>query len=156
MLSTLKALQDRRLYYMHTVYIDGSCLGTPGPGGWAVIVLDDKGDPAYTSGSKNTTTNNAMELTAAISALKAVPQGSTIEIVTDSKLVIGWLSKSWKVNHLHIARLIAEFFKTKQSCHVEVAFRWTKGHTTDHWNKLADGMAKLEAQTLRRTLCQSA
>jgi ribonuclease HI len=140
---------------MHTCYIDGSCLGTPGPGGWAVVVLGDEGDPAYISGSRNHTTNNAMELTAAIEALKNVPRGSTIEIVTDSKLVIGWLSKSWKVNHLHIARLIADYHKTRQSCDVKVTLRWTKGHTTDQWNNLVDGMARLEAQTLRHTLCQT-
>lgn len=141
---------------MHTVYIDGSCLGNPGPGGWAVIVLDDQGAPAYYSGYNMCTTNNAMELRAAIEALKHVPQGSQVEIVTDSKLVIGWLSRSWKVNHLHIAQLIAEYFQTMQLCDVKVAFRWTKGHTTDPWNKLADGMAKQEAQTYRNTQCQMA
>ena len=85
---------------MIKIYTDGSCLGNPGNGGWAAIIIDD-GKKTQIKGSKKNTTNNQMELLAPIQALKKVPKGSKIEIFTDSKYVkLGiteWIY-NWKKN----------------------------------------------------------
>ena len=69
---------------MIKIYTDGSCIGNPGQGGWAAIILDD-GKKTEIKGSKNDTTNNQMELLAPIEALKKIPKGSKVQIFTDSK-----------------------------------------------------------------------
>ena len=69
---------------MIKVYTDGSCLENPGKGGWAAIIINDSGRIEI-KGSKENTTNNQMELTAPIMALKKIPRGSKVQIFTDSK-----------------------------------------------------------------------
>ena len=71
---------------MIKIYTDGSCLGNPGNGGWAAIIIDDK-KKIQIKGSKKDTTNNQMELLAPIKALKKIPKGSSVQIFTDSKYV---------------------------------------------------------------------
>ncbi len=69
---------------MIKIYTDGSCIGNPGQGGWAAIILDD-GKKTEIKGYKKNTTNNQMELLAPIEALKKIPRGSKVKIFTDSK-----------------------------------------------------------------------
>ena len=71
---------------MIKIYTDGSCIGNPGQGGWAAIILDE-GEKTKIKGSKKDTTNNQMELLAPIEALKKIPKGSKVQIFTDSKYV---------------------------------------------------------------------
>ena len=71
---------------MIKIYTDGSCLGNPGKGGWAAIILSE-GKKIELKGSKKDTTNNQMELLAPIEALKKIPKGSKVQIFTDSKYV---------------------------------------------------------------------
>ena len=71
---------------MIKIYTDGSCIGNPGQGGWAAIILDD-GEKIEIKGSKKDTTNNQMELLAPIKALKKISKGSKVQIFTDSKYV---------------------------------------------------------------------
>ena len=83
---------------MIKIYTDGSCIGNPGKGGWAAIILDE-GKKIEIKGSKNDTTNNQMELLAPIKALKEIPKGSKVEIFTDSKYVKSGITEwihNWK------------------------------------------------------------
>jgi len=86
-----------------TIYTDGSSRGNPGPGGWAAILLQD-GEVKELGGREDHTTNNRMELKAAIEGLKAVPAGSKVSLVADSEYVVkgitlwikGWIAKNWR------------------------------------------------------------
>ncbi|MDA1216454.1 MAG: ribonuclease HI, partial [Chloroflexi bacterium] len=82
---------------MVDVYTDGSCSGNPGPGGWGAVVLKD-GKPQRISGHDPHTTNNRMELTAAIKALEAVSKGTPITVHSDSEYLIKTMTKGWKRN----------------------------------------------------------
>ena len=87
----------------YTIYTDGSSRGNPGPGGWAAILLQD-GKVTELGGREEYTTNNRMELKAAIEGLKAVPAGSKVLLKADSKYVVkgitiwirSWLAKNWR------------------------------------------------------------
>ena len=87
----------------YTIYTDGSSRGNPGPGGWAAILLQD-GKVTELGGKEEYTTNNRMELKAAIEGLKAVPAGSKVLLKADSKYVVkgitiwirSWLAKNWR------------------------------------------------------------
>ena len=85
---------------MIKIYTDGSCLGNPGNGGWAAIIIID-GKKNHIKGSKKNTTNNQMELLAPINALKKIPKGSKAQIFTDSKYVKSGITEwihNWKKN----------------------------------------------------------
>src|SRR5205085_10865725 len=84
---------------------DGACSGNPGPGGWAAIVIPSEGaESVELSGGEKLTTNNRMELSAALNGLRSLPDGAEVVVVTDSKLMIdsmttwlpGWKKKGWK------------------------------------------------------------
>ncbi len=119
------------------VGIDGGCEPNPGPGAWAVVFEDGKRD----SGFEPDTTNNRMELTAAIHAL-ALPEDE-IEIVTDSRYVEGLLAKGWKpkTNHDLVDRMRSLAVRKKR-----VTVRWVRGHTGEPLNTAAD---ELCTETLR-------
>tara|TARA_Y100000782_G_scaffold5819_1_gene7016 strand:+ start:706 stop:1017 length:312 start_codon:yes stop_codon:yes gene_type:complete len=85
---------------MIKVYTDGSCIGNPGNGGWAAIIIKD-GKKTQIKGSKKNTTNNQMELLAPIKALKKILKGSKVQIFTDSKYVKSGITEwihNWKKN----------------------------------------------------------
>jgi ribonuclease HI len=123
------------------VWTDGACSGNPGPGGWAAIVVpSDGGDAAELSGGEPHTTNNRMELTAALEGLRALPAGSRAVIVTDSQLMLnsmttwlpGWKRKGWKtaagkpVKNQDLLRALDE----EIGRHASVRWHWVKGHET--------------------------
>ena len=76
------------------IYTDGACSGNPGPGGWGAI-LRYKGVEKELSGGEAQTTNNRMELTAAIKALEALKESCTVELYSDSKYLVDALEKGW-------------------------------------------------------------
>ena len=80
------------------IYTDGSCLGNPGAGGWAAVIVDENNQRAEISGGESFTTNNRMELTAAIKALQKIPQGSRADIFTDSSYLKNAFTKGWLAN----------------------------------------------------------
>ena len=87
-----------------TIYCDGACSGNPGPGGWAAVLLFGQAGERVISGGDKATTNNRMELTAALEALRALSEPSAVTFVTDSSYLMngatiwlpGWKKRDWK------------------------------------------------------------
>jgi ribonuclease HI len=130
-----------------TAYTDGSSLGNPGAAGWAVYTSEDKEYSGRFIG-----TNNMAELYAAWMAVENAPKGCQLEICTDSKLVIGWLSQGWNIQHLHIAELVAAFHNAVRFNDVEVTFRKVKGHSDNEENNYVDSISRTEAQEMEYEL----
>ena len=135
---------------MIKIYTDGSCIGNPGVGGWAAIILDGKNEK-YLSGRKNNTTNNQMELLAPIKALSNYSKKKTFIIFTDSnyvkdgitKWIKNWEKNNWKTTSKKPVKN-QELWK-KLDCLVKfhkVKWEWVKGHSTNIHNNLADSLAK--------------
>ena len=135
---------------MIKIYTDGSCLGNPGNGGWAAIIIID-GKKTKLRGSKKNTTNNQMELLAPIKALNKISKGSKVQIFTDSKYVklgitewiYNWKKNGWKTANKQQVKnkelwteldLLAKEFEIKWS--------WVKGHSADKLNNEVDLLAR--------------
>ena len=139
------------------IYIDGACVGNPGPGGWAAIVLLENEKKELFGGEK-LTTNNRMELTAAIRALEYFakqeekqPSLKLVRIFTDSTYVKegitvwinSWEKNNWKtadkknVKNVDLWKQLKELAKSNQ-----IEWNWVKGHSDDPMNDLADKLAK--------------
>lgn len=147
------------------IHTDGSCAGNPGPGGWAATIrmtAEDgtAGEVLVLSGGVPATTNNRMELLAAIEALKAYPEGAAT-IVSDSQYLIRgitawvrpWKSRGWKNGEGRRVRnrdLWEELDALTEGR--TIAWAWVKGHAGHRENELVDGLAKAEAQRQRRPL----
>ncbi|MCI0617994.1 ribonuclease HI [bacterium] len=130
------------------VFTDGSCLGNPGPGGYAAIVIGD-GAKKTVAGSDPHTTNNLMELTAVLAALRAIESPSSITVHTDSQLVIGWLQNGWKRNDSDCAVLLAEIENLISEKGHEVSFVKVKGHSRNAFNEECDRVAKMCASVVK-------
>ena len=135
---------------MIKIYTDGSCLGNPGNGGWAAIIIDDK-KKIQIKGSKKDTTNNQMELIAPIKALKKIPKGSNVQIFTDSKYVKSGITEwihNWKKNGWKTAD--KQPVKNKElweeldllANQFEIVWNWVKAHSTDELNNEVDLIAR--------------
>ena len=138
---------------MIKVYTDGSCLENPGKGGWAAIIINDSGRIEI-KGSKENTTNNQMELTAPIMALKKIPQGSKVQIFTDSKYVKSGITEwihNWKKNGWKTAdkkevknkNLWSKLYDLSNAFDIE--WIWVKAHSTDKLNNEVDLLARSSA-----------
>ena len=139
---------------MIKIYTDGSCIGNPGPGGWAVIILDNKNKKKI-SGKKNNTTNNQMELLAPIKALSNFNKKKSFIIFTDSiyvkegitKWIENWKKNSWKtsgkkpVKNQELWKKLDELVKFH-----DVKWEWIKGHSTNIYNNLVDELARKAAK----------
>ena len=128
------------------VYTDGACLGNPGPGGWAWVVPDGP----FASGYDGKTTNQRMELTAALEAVRAFD--CPLVVVSDSTYVVhcfrdrwwenwrrrGWVNKARKpVANRDLWELLIDAYRARD----DVDFQWVKGHSGDRWNDEADRLA---------------
>ena len=140
---------------MIRIYTDGSCLGNPGNGGWAAIIIDDE-KKTRIKGSKKNTTNNQMELLAPIKALKKIPKGSSVQIFTDSKYVKSGITEwihNWKKNGWKTAN--KQPVKNKDlwteldlmTSEFEIKWSWVKGHSTDKLNNEVDLIAREAANS---------
>ena len=140
---------------MIKIYTDGSCLGNPGNGGWAAIIIDDK-KKIQIKGSKKDTTNNQMELLAPIKALKKIPKGSNVQIFTDSKYVKSGITEwvhNWKKNGWKTAN--KQPVKNKElwneldnlTNEFNIKWNWVKGHSTDVLNNEVDLIAREAANS---------
>ena len=135
---------------MIKIYTDGSCIGNPGNGGWAAIIIDD-GKKTQIKGSKKNTTNNQMELLAPIEALKKIPKESKVQIFTDSKYVKSGITEwihNWKKNGWKTAD--KQPVKNKElweeldllANQFEISWNWVKAHSTDQLNNEVDLIAR--------------
>ena len=138
---------------MIKIYTDGSCIENPGNGGWAAIIFMNNEKIAITGNKKNTT-NNQMELMAAIEALKKIPTGQKVQVYTDSKYVkLGitewiekWSQNNWKtsskqkVKNLELWTELNEIAKKHK-----IKWFWVKGHAGDPINEQVDVLAKKAA-----------
>ena len=132
-----------------TIYTDGACSGNPGKGGWGAILIYAK-EKKYMSGSKQLTTNNQMELTATIEALKAILKPSNIALYSDSQYVkngitsciFNWKKNGWKTaNKKPVANKDLWIELDKYVDFHSVSWFWVKGHSGDHYNEIADELA---------------
>ncbi|MCL1892466.1 MAG: ribonuclease HI [Alphaproteobacteria bacterium] len=142
---------------MIKIWTDGSCLGNPGPGGWAFIATDGT-NVAERSGGEKDTTNNRMELTAVLRAVKAAARHKEIEIHTDSQYVKNgmqaWL-KSWKKNGWRTADkkpvknqdLWQELDAAAQN--IKINWVWVRGHCGNEMNERVDVLARTAAESLK-------
>lgn len=132
------------------IWTDGACSGNPGPGGWGAIVKF--GDAIKEAcGGEALTTNNRMELTAAIEALALLKRGCAVDVYTDSNYVrggiTGWLA-GWKRNGWRTADKKpvknVELWQALDEAvhHHQVAWHWVKGHAGDAMNERADALAR--------------
>ncbi|WP_288588098.1 ribonuclease HI [uncultured Methylobacterium sp.] len=138
------------------VYADGGCDPNPGPGGWGVVIQAPDG-PIELCGGETQSTNNRMELTAAIRALEHFPEGAAIEMRCDSQYVVksvtewirGWKLKGWRtttgpVKNVELMQRLDELAARR-----DVRWVWVKGHSGEAGNERAD---RLAAQGRRQAL----
>ena len=139
-----------------TIHTDGACSGNPGPGGWGAI-LEYNGHEKELSGAEADTTNNRMELMAAIAALEALKRRSQVRLVTDSvyvrdgvtKWIHGWKKNGWKtaakkpLKNEDLWRRLDEVASRHQ-----VTWEWVKGHAGHPENERADQLARQAIATL--------
>jgi ribonuclease HI len=131
------------------IYTDGSCNPNPGPGGWAALIITADGEKTISGGDKETT-NNRMELTAAIKALKTIKEPARIEIFTDSQYLKRgiedwmpkWLTKNWRGSNGKIANQDLWIQLLQGIGSHKVTWRWLKGHMGNPRNHQVDQMAK--------------
>ncbi len=140
---------------MIKIYTDGSCIGNPGNGGWAaIIIIDEK--KTKIKGSKKNTTNNKMELIAPIKALSKIPKGSKVQVFTDSKYVKSGITEwihNWKKNGWKTAN--KQPVKNKElwieleslTNEFEIKWNWVKAHSTDKLNNEVDLIAREAANS---------
>lgn len=136
-------------------YTDGACSGNPGPGGWGVLLLAKDGDTILKerelSGGEAMTTNNRMELLAAISALETLARSTALTIVTDSAYVKngvtewihGWKRNGWRTASKDPVKNadLWQRLDAAQKQH-KVTWRWIKGHAGHAENERADALAR--------------
>ena len=138
---------------MIKIYTDGSCLENPGNGGWAAII-NNNGDITKINGSEKNTTNNRMELTAPINALKNMSLDDEIYIYTDSQYVkLGitewintWVKNNWQTSKKEEVKnkdLWIELYNLNNSLNVK--WNWVKAHAGDPLNEEVDLLAKKAA-----------
>lgn len=132
------------------LFTDGACSGNPGPGGWGAL-LRYKGVEKELSGAEQDTTNNRMELKAAIEGLKAISRPCTVRLTTDSKYVLqgvtewleGWKARGWKTADKKPVKnqdLWEEL--DKEVTRHTVEFLWVKGHAGHIENERVDELAR--------------
>jgi ribonuclease HI len=133
------------------IYTDGACRGNPGPGGWGALLISGKHQKTMHGGEPDTT-NNRMELTAAIEALNALKGHSSVILYTDSKYVMdgikdwmpNWKKRGWKttakkpVKNKDLWQALDEATQRH-----EIDWRWVKGHAGNPGNEKADELANL-------------
>lgn len=131
------------------IWTDGACLGNPGPGGWAAVLRLGEREKELVGGEPETT-NNRMELMAAISALEALKRPSKVRLVSDSEYVVkgitewlpGWRAKGWKkVKNRDLWERLAEVAGRH-----EVTWEWVRGHSGNVMNERVDRLAAAEAE----------
>jgi ribonuclease HI len=140
------------------IYTDGSCLGNPGPGGWAFVHVRDQGVTCRSSPSYGETTNNIMELTAIIKALEYALKNEEKEVViySDSNYSIKgikewlpkWVDNNWKTSNNKNVKNV-EYWKDYKALYdrfEKVELNYVKAHNGDKYNEMADKLAKIASE----------
>ena len=134
----------------YKIYTDGACAGNPGPGGWGAVIFDQDDKQKNISGSEKNTTNNRMELLAAIMSLKKIKTNSEVVIFTDSTYVKNgitewmknWKKNGWKNSSKKPVKNKDLWEKLDKLCEANsVSWKWVKGHSSNEFNNLADELA---------------
>lgn len=132
------------------IWTDGACSGNPGPGGWGAVLTFD-GTEKDLCGGEQLTTNNRMELTAAIMALEALKRPCEIDLHTDSQYVrggitgwmAGWKRNGWKTSDKKPVRNVELWQKLEEAAaRHQVKWHWVRGHAGDPMNERADELAR--------------
>jgi ribonuclease HI len=132
-----------------TIYTDGACVGNPGPGGWAALLVID-GERREISGYEPDTTNNRMELRAALEALRALPERCEVDLHTDSQYLrdgmtswlANWERNGWRTSNRTPVKN-ADLWRALVSAAGEhtVRWHWVRGHAGHPENELCDFLA---------------
>lgn len=140
-----------------TIYTDGACSGNPGPGGWGSILMAGNNQKEISGGQKDTT-NNIMELTAVIEALKLLKRPCEVDLYSDSAYVVNaflqdwissWIKNNWKnsnkeeVKNKELWQELVELTQTHK-----VTFHKVKGHSDNEYNNRCDELARNAIKTL--------
>ncbi len=131
------------------MYTDGACRGNPGPGGWGVI-MHYRDTEKTLNGFDSETTNNRMELTAAIEGLRALKRSCDVDLNTDSKYVLqginrwieNWKTNGWKTAGKKQVKNVDLWRRLEQEkCRHRITWHWVKGHAGIRGNEMADRLA---------------
>ena len=141
-----------------TIYTDGACSGNPGPGGWGAILMY-KNSKKEISGAKKNTTNNVMELTAVIEALKLLKFPCKVNVYSDSayvvnaflqKWILGWQKNNWKTSDKKDVKNKELWQELIQLTHThDVTFIKVKGHADNEFNNRCDELDRNAISTLK-------
>ena len=141
-----------------TIYTDGACSGNPGPGGWGAI-LEWQGHEKELSGGEAQTTNNRMELTAVLTALRLLKEPCTVELYSDSKYLVdaidkgwlyGWQKKGWiKADKKPVLNVDLWQQLLPELARHDVHLHWVKGHAENEKNNRCDQLAVAESKKFR-------
>lgn len=132
------------------IYTDGACSGNPGPGGWGAILRYDSNEKELNGGAAETT-NNQMELKAAIESLNALKQTCEIDLYTDSvyvrdgimKWIAGWKRNGWKTSAKKPVKNVELWKELDEACkRHNITWHWVKGHAGHPDNERADELAR--------------
>ncbi|MAU97590.1 MAG: ribonuclease HI [Fulvimarina sp.] len=140
------------------IFTDGACSGNPGPGGWGAI-LRFRGQEKELKGGEPDTTNNRMELLAAISALKALNRACAVDLYSDSnymrdgitKWIFGWKKKGWRTADGKPVKNVElwQQLEAEKDRH-DVTFHWVRGHAGHAENERADELARAGMEPFKR------
>ena len=139
------------------LYTDGACSGNPGPGGWGVVMRAADGRERELAGAESATTNNRMELTAAIEGLRALKRSCVVDLYTDSVYVRSgvmewlprWQANGWRtadrkpVKNQDLWEALAEAMQPHR-----VEWHWVRGHAGNEGNERADALARAAIRTI--------
>ena len=141
------------------IYTDGACSGNPGPGGWGAVLISG-GHERELSGGEPQTTNNRMEIMAAIAALEALKRPCTVDLHTDSQYlrqgitewIAGWKARGWRTADKKPVKN-EDLWKRLDLARArhEVRWHWVKGHAGHPLNERADGLARAAIKAMRES-----
>lgn len=141
-----------------TIYTDGACSGNPGPGGWGAILMFKENKKEISGGAPNTT-NNIMELTAVIEALKMLKHPCNVNLYSDSAYVVnaftqkwiyGWIKKDWRTSNNEPVKnkeLWQELYNLTKVHNVN--FNKVKGHSDNEFNNRCDELARNQSDSFK-------
>ena len=136
---------------MIKIYTDGACSGNPGIGGWGAVIFSNSDNVVFLNGGENITTNNRMELTAAIKSISYFKNRSNLEIFTDSKYlkdgierwILNWKKNGWKTSNKKPVKNKDLWVQLdKEILKHNIKWNWVKGHANNEFNEKADSLAR--------------